>query len=275
MAIITKPQTARRPIHISDFTEEDLRRYPIDDGEPMADTEHQFIAITYMVAALKSRFADEPTVYVGGDMFIYYREGYPSRVVAPDVFVVFGAEGTHKRLRWRVWDEGGALPSFIMEVGSESTWREDAGAKRRLYADLGVEEYWRFDPLGGKLFSPVLIGERLIDDDYQPLGVSHDDYGNLRGHSRVLGLEIRVRPDGELRLYDSAIGQRLNSLEEEQAALQEEQAARERAEDARQQAEDAQRQAEAAQQQAEAAREQAEAENRRLREQLAKLQAGE
>jgi len=32
-------------------------------------------------------------------MFIYYREGYPSRVVAPDVFVVFSAERTHKRLR--------------------------------------------------------------------------------------------------------------------------------------------------------------------------------
>ena len=212
----------------------------------MAETEHQLMAIVYLVAALKTWFAGDPTVYVGGDMFIYYREGHPSRVFAPDVFAVFGVAGTHKRLRWRVWDEGDALPSFILEVGSESTWKEDAGAKRILYADLGVGEYWRLDPQEGKLFSPVLIGERLVDQDYQPIHVFRDESGNLRGHSKVLGLDICVRPDGETRLYDPASGQWLNSLQEEQVTRQ----------------------------QAEAAQQRAEAENRRLREQLAKLQAG-
>ena len=194
MATLTKPQTARRPIHLSDFDEDDLLKYPCDDGEPMAETEHQLMAIVYLVAALKTWFAGDPTVYVGGDMFIYYREGHPSRVFAPDVFAVFGVAGTHKRLRWRVWDEGDALPSFILEVGSESKWKEDAGAKRILYADLGVGEYWRLDPQEGKLFSPVLIGERLVDQDYQPIHVFRDESGNLRGHSKVLGLDICVRP---------------------------------------------------------------------------------
>ena len=211
----------------------------------MAESEHQLIAMMYIISALKSWFADDPTIYVGGDMFIYYREGHPSRVVAPDVFTVFGVEGTHKRLRWRVWDEGGALPSFILEVGSESTWREDAGAKRILYADLGVEEYWRLDPQNGALFSPALIGERLMNGGYEPIDVTREESGYLRGHSPVLGLDICVRPDGETRLYDPAGGQWLNSLQEEQAARRE----------------------------AQTARQQAEAENRRLREQLAKLQA--
>ena len=240
MATLTEQQIPGRPFRISDFDEEDLLKYPYEDGEPMAESEHQLVAIMYMVAALKTWFAEAPTVYVGGDMFIYYREGYPSRVVAPDVFVVFGAEGTHKRLRWRVWDEGGTLPSFVLEVGSESTWREDAGAKRILYADLGIEEYWRLDPQDGALFSPALIGERLINGDYQPIGVTREESGYLRGHSRVLGLDFCVRPDGEPRLYDPASGRWLNSLSEEQAA-----------------------------------RQQAEAEIRRLREQLAKLQAGD
>ena len=247
MAALTKPQTARRPIHMSDFDEDDLLKYPYEDGEPMAESEHQLIAMMYIISALKSWFADDPTIYVGGDMFIYYREGHPSRVVAPDVFVVFGVEGTHKRLRWRVWDEGGALPSFILEVGSESTWREDAGAKRILYADLGVEEYWRLDPQNGALFSPALIGERLMNGGYEPIDVTREESGYLRGHSPVLGLDICVRPDGETRLYDPAGGQWLNSLQEEQAARQE----------------------------AQTARQQAEAENRRLREQLARLLAGE
>ena len=247
MATLTEQQITGRPIRISDFDEEDLLKYPYEDGEPMAESEHQLVAIMYMVAALKTWFAEAPTVYVGGDMFIYYREGYPSRVVAPDVFVVFGAEGTHKRLRWRVWDEGGTLPSFVLEVGSESTWREDAGAKRILYADLGIEEYWRLDPQEGKLFSPILVGERLVDEEYQPIDVSQDDSGNLRGHSQVLGLDICVGPDGEPRLYDPDAGQWLNSLLEETVARR----------------------------QAEAAQQQAEAEIRRLREQLAKLQAGD
>ena len=103
MATLTEQQITGRPFRISDFDEEDLLKYPYEDGEPMAESEHQLVAIIYMVAALKTWFAEAPTVYVGGDMFIYYREGYPSRVVAPDAFVVFGAEGTHKRLRWRVW----------------------------------------------------------------------------------------------------------------------------------------------------------------------------
>ena len=104
--------------------------------------------------------------------------------------------------------------------GSESTWKEDAGAKRILYADLGVGEYWRLDPQEGKLFSPVLIGERLVDQDYQPIHVFRDESGNLRGHSKVLGLDICVRPDGETRLYDPASGQWLNSLQEEQVTRQ-------------------------------------------------------
>lgn len=46
----------------------------------------------YGVEALDSYFQDNANVYVSGNLFIYYEQGNPKAVVAPDVFVVFGVE---------------------------------------------------------------------------------------------------------------------------------------------------------------------------------------
>ena len=60
--------------------------YPIDDDEPLAESEHQLFPLTYAHGALRSWFANDPTIWVGADMFLYYEEGVPSNFVAPDVF---------------------------------------------------------------------------------------------------------------------------------------------------------------------------------------------
>ena len=39
----------------------------------------------------------------------------------------------------------------MLEVASPSTWREDVGRKRDVYAELGVKEYWLYDPEGEHL----------------------------------------------------------------------------------------------------------------------------
>ena len=64
--------------------------YPIEDDEPLAESEHQLFPLTYTHWALTTWFADDPTTWVGSDMFLHYVEGAPSKVVAPDVFVVRG-----------------------------------------------------------------------------------------------------------------------------------------------------------------------------------------
>ena len=101
---------------------------------------------------------------------------------------------------------------------------------------MGVSEYWRFDATG-QCFAPVLIGERLVDGEYRPMPLFHDN-GILRIHSEVLGLDFCVLPGLELRLYDPATGQWLPSHEESEtarqaaeSALSAEQAARRTAED--------------------------------------------
>ena len=178
-------------------------------------------------------------------MLVYYRMNDVSARTAPDVYVVFGSNGNHRRDSWLVWREGKA-PDFVMEVASPRTWRRDADRKRQIYAEMGVTEYWRFDPKGD-LFVPELAGERLVEGEYRPLPIQADDTGILWGHSAVLGLDICVRPGLELRLYDPETGQWLLTPAEGYEAQRE----------------------------ADAALRAAEEENRRLLEQLHSLQSGQ
>ena len=144
----------------------------------------------------------------------------------PDVFVVFGVE---KRMRpyYKVWKEGKA-PDFVLEVAWKSTWREDLGPKREIYARLGVREYWMYDPTG-EYFTPVLQGLRLAGGAYvRQLAVSSPD-GALTPTSETLGLELRARA-GEMRFRDPATGELLLSQQEEAASRRQEAAARRKAE---------------------------------------------
>lgn len=230
--------------------------YPSADGERMAETDFQYIPLTNTVSALRVRYYGRSDVYVAGDMLIYYRINRNDLSIAPDVYAVFGAAGNHPRDSWLVWREGKA-PDFVMEIASQSTWRRDVTQKRDIYAEMGVSEYWRFDPTG-RFFTPPLLGERLVDAGYQQLPVAADDAGILRGHSAVFELDICVRPGLDLRLFDPATGQWLPTHQESEAG--------------RQAAEAALRDSEAGHRATEAALQSAEAEIARLREQLSRQQ---
>jgi len=196
---------------------EDGIYYPESDDEPMADSPEQANAMTYIHEALKDWFIDDKSVYVAMNMFLYYLRGDPSAVVAPDHYVIAGVDRDRPRLSWMTWREDGALPSFVLEIGSQRTHQNDAGHKRSLYASLGVDEYWRFDPVGN-LFEPRLIGERLVDGEYRRMYVAMDASGILRWYSAVLGLDMCVLDNGEFRLYDPIKREWLPTRAEAQAA---------------------------------------------------------
>ena len=187
--------------------------YPDSDGEPLADNKFQAVAMVDFFSALETYFAERTDVYIGIDQLLYYILNDPTRSIAPDVFAVFGAHGSHPRRSWIVSREGGTVPAFVLEVASEGTWRNDATRKRDIYAQIGVAEYWRFDPEGAHYPVP-LIGERLVNGEYEPIAVETDDAGILRGHSDVLGLDLCVRAELELRLYDPTTGEWLRSHQE-------------------------------------------------------------
>ena len=191
--------------------------YPDSDGEPMAEDDAQLTTMIYAISSLRVWFDHREDVYVGGDMLMYYRINDNETRVAPDVFAVLGVASRHQRRNWIVWREGKA-PDFVMEVASGSTWRRDMREKRDIYAEMEVTEYWRFDPSGSR-FAPPLIGERLEDGEYIEIPVATDGDGILQGHSIVLGLDLCVLPDGNLRLYDPASSQWLRTHNETEEAL--------------------------------------------------------
>ena len=222
--------------------------YPSGDGKPLAENDAQLAAIHYGIGALRVYYRARAEVYVSGDLLVYYEEGNPRVSVAPDVFVVLGVED-RMRMSYKVWEEGKA-PDFVLEVASKSTWREDLGPKREVYARLGVKEYWMYDPTGEYL-SPVLQGLRLAGGAYvRQLAVSSPD-GALTLRSETLGLELRAK-GAEMRFRDPATGQVLLSHQEADAARREADTARWDADTACRDADAARRDADAACREAEA-----------------------
>ena len=140
--------------------------YPDSDGQPMAESDFQREPLIYAVESLRIHFRQREDVYVSGNMFIYYEEGNPKAVVAPDVFAVIGAPN-RDRYSYKLWQEPKG-PDFVLEITSKSTRTEDRGAKRGIYALLGVSEYWQYDPTGDYL-QPPLQAYRLVDENYWPL----------------------------------------------------------------------------------------------------------
>ena len=204
--------------------------YPIEDDEPLAESEHQLFPLTYAHAALRTWFEDDPTTWVGADMFLYYEEGVPSSVVAPDVFVVTQTHKRHLRNIFQTWVEG-RVPELVLEVMSPSSVRRDTVTKYGVYESLGVREYWLYDPTEEGFLEPRLQGNLLSGGEYRPIEVLEAD-GKYIGVSEVLRLELHA--DGEwFRFFDPVSGEYLPDSEERKRA-QEAAEARAEAAEARQ-----------------------------------------
>ncbi|BBC23634.1 Uma2 family endonuclease [Pseudanabaena sp. ABRG5-3] len=208
--------------------------YPSSDGEPLAETQQHVLAILMTLALLRLYLQDQQAE-VFADQFLYYIEGNPRARVAPDVMVVFDIE---KRLyaNYKIW-EGKQTPAIIFEVTSAGTKEVDWNFKKTLYEQLGVTEYWLFDPYG-EWVAEKLQGFRLNEDDvYKPI---HDSC------SQVLQLRLQAE-EYLIGFYRLDNGEKLLTPEELYSAAQE---ATQIAEAANQMAEVANQRAEVASKQA-------------------------
>ena len=207
--------TTPRLKHELDRADHDEVYYPIDDDEPLAESERQLFPLTYAHAALNSWYADDPTIWVGADMFLYYEEGVPSSVAAPDVFVVTQTHKSHLRNIFQTWVEG-RVPELVLEVTSRTSMHRDIVTKYELYKNLGVQEYWLYDPTEEGVLEPRLRGYVLVEGEYRPIDVGEAD-GKYVGVSEVLGLEIHVNAEW-FRFFNPVSEEYLPNLEERKLA---------------------------------------------------------
>ena len=199
--------------------------YPIEDDEPLAESEYQLFPLVYAYWTLTAWFSDDPTTWVGSDMFLYYEEGDPSKVVAPDLFVVTRTHKEERRNIFQTWVEG-RVPDFILEVLSESNYRNDLVTKFPIYRQLGVREYWMYDPTPTGILSPPLQGNRLVGEEYQPIPIEEMALpGRYRGVSEVLRLELHAERDW-FRFFDPVEGIHRRDIQESEQALAAERQAR-------------------------------------------------
>ena len=183
--------------------------YPETDGLPMPDGFYQDPIFRKAVGTLEVHFSGVAGAVVSGNTLLYYVEGDKNYVLSPDCYVALdlsdealhslSLEGNNTYLLWEV----GKPPDFVLEIGSPSTARRDLFEKRDIYADIGVGEYWRFDGTGGDFYREPLVGERLVDGEYERLEMRREPDGSVWGHSDALNLNLWWT-DGELRYWDPA-----------------------------------------------------------------------
>ena len=207
--------------------------YPETDGKPMAETDLHRKLMVRLINLLQRFFVGQQ-VYVSGNLLLYYEEGNPRKSVSPDCFVVFGVDQFDRRI-YQTWVEE-KIPSAVFEVSSKTTQQEDLGKKMGIYADLGVQEYFIYDPTGDYLVPPLkafgLRGEGYVP--MQPLKTEVDlgllaftpDAGEPPEFiSNVLGLRLALDEAKQLQLFNLKTNQRLLTDEE---ALHDAQAENER-----------------------------------------------
>jgi Uma2 family endonuclease len=124
--------------------------YPDSDGEPIADNTIQFRWLTVIQYNLAWLFAENPDVFVAGDLLWYPVEGNNKLRQAPDVMVVFGvAKGD--RGSYQQWKEKNIAPQVVFEILSPGNTTKEMNRKLLFYDRYGVEEYYLYDPDSNRL----------------------------------------------------------------------------------------------------------------------------
>jgi Uma2 family endonuclease len=161
--------------------------YPESDGKPMAESDVHRDAMIRHIQILQHYYKDQ-RVYVSGDLLVYYEQGKPRKFAVPDAFVVKGISPKRRRV-YKTWIERKS-PDVVIETTSRKTKRKDTVEKPELYARLGVQEYFLFDP-DQEYLDPPLQGYRLSGSDYVPI---EPDVADCVA-SQELGLRLRLEED--------------------------------------------------------------------------------
>lgn len=209
--------------------------YPESDGLPMGETDLHRKWIQYIDDVLCQRYRGE-RVYIGSDLLIYYEEGHPTRFLVPDNFVVLNCDTTMRRV-FKTWEEC-RVPDVVFEVTSRSTSDRDQAFKLVTYEQIGVKEYFMYDPSQSYL-EESLQGFRLEQGSFLQIPETKNAINHHAIDCQTLGIRLSLDEE-RLVLSDILSGERL--LTEAETERQAKEAERQ-AKEVERQAKEAERQA--------------------------------
>ena len=196
--------------------------YPSSDGEPVAETYIHLYAILTTLEVLKQYLSGQQGTVLA-NQFMYYSQGLPRMRVAPDVMVIFNVE-PGGRDNYKIWEEK-EVPQVIFEMTSPGTKNQDQEFKKTLYEQLGVKEYWLFDPKG-EWIPEQLKGYRLRNTVYEVIEDNRSEplQLQLKVEGQLIGF---YREDTEKKLLipeelATALQEKETELQEKETELQQE-----------------------------------------------------
>lgn len=191
--------------------------YPESDGKPMGETDLHRDWMVRLLEIFRQRYIGQQ-VYIASDLLLYYVEGTPTKYVVPDCFVVLNCDPQRRRT-FLTWKEG-RVPDVVFEVTSRSTSSVDYIDKLAIYEQMGVQEYYLYDPTAEYL-DPSLQGYRLTNGDLHAIPTMG---GRIR--CNMLGVDLFLN-GLDLVIVDSQTGiEQLTKADSEELAREQEQAAR-------------------------------------------------
>ncbi len=216
--------------------------YPDSDGLPMSDNTKQFRWIVTIKENLELLYAENPDVFVAGDLLWYPVEGDNTIRQAPDAMVVIGRP-KGDRGSYQQWKEGGIAPQVVFEILSPGNRLGEMNRKLKFYERYGVEEYYLYDPDRLDFAGWMRQGDRL-ESISQGDGSANGELDNWT--SPLLEIRFELQPD-ELKIYRPDGQQFLSFIDldlRRQAAEQRAETAEQRADAAEQRAGNAEQQSE-------------------------------
>ena len=228
---MTTPKTAQQVEPVRQVEDEpidyDSLEYDPFEPDPMPDAMLQEPILRSLLAVLSSRAqARNPGQHLfdSSNTIVCYDPSNLNIRVAPDYYFAVGIDPETLKYRgiYRTWVLG-KPPDFVLEVASPSTARNDETTKRDIYANMGVPEYWRYDPTDliipnqRPLYEVPLVGEILVNGVYEPLPINPGPEGCIMGYSPALGVSLAVK-DKRLMVYDHQLEDFVAEFEEQERA---------------------------------------------------------
>jgi Uma2 family endonuclease len=194
----------------------------------MGDTAVHLNLMIYLRDLLKWFYRVEGW-YVAGNLNIYLTTNKKEYPLVPDVALFKGvvlSKAKEERLRsWRMTLPERPSPTVVFEICSKDTWKDDLEKKPDKYGQMGVKEYYSYDPNTPLYWRDK--SRRLRGWHYQGaeiIELEPDERGWFWSNELDSWL---VSDNALLRLYDRDGQIRLTEAEAERAAKEAERAAKE------------------------------------------------